>query len=164
MAGKLTREQYTCLLSGLKMLEVPEVPAPPLPLENGEVGTVQEEAEEPGLGKAQAPLLGKAKNAGLAKRDSESVSVDSLGLPNMFNSKKVKADGPKPMSTQRPGNRLTEAMGYAQPKAKAKPKAKAVMKRPGMPGVKKKAFHAESWKRHCPAFHAESWRRHCPGR
>ena len=93
-----------------------------------------------------APLLGKAKNAGLAKRDSESVSVDSLGLPNMFNSKKVKADGgsslekdgPKPMSTQRPGNRLTEAMGYAQPKAKAKPKAKAVMKRPGMPGVKKR--------------------------
>ena len=63
------------------MLELPDVPAPPLPLENGEVGTVQEEAEEPGLGKAKAPLLGKAKNSDLAKRDSESVSVDSLGLP-----------------------------------------------------------------------------------
>ena len=122
------------------MLEVPEVPAPPLPLENGEVGTVneQEEGEEP-------ELLGKAKKD-LAKRDSESVSVDSLGLPKMFNSKKAKADGgsslekddPKPMSTQRPGMRLSEAMGYAEPTAKPKPKAKAVMKRPGMPGVKKR--------------------------
>ena len=129
------------------MLEVPEVPAPPLPLENGEVGTMneQEEGEEPGLGKAKDPeLLGKAKKD-LAKRDSESVSVDSLGLPKMFNSKKAKADGgsslekddPQPMSSQRPGMRLSQAMGYAEPKAKAKPKAQAVMKRPGMPGVKK---------------------------
>lgn len=131
VAGKLTKVQYFDLLSGLKLVEVEEQP--------------EELGKAPSLGKDKDPeeaSLGKGERK--LKISTGDASMDSTGLPLMFQSPKKVDAGKKPLekgkatssssgvkALQRPGSRLHEAMGYGLEKPKGKKKVqKSGMKKP----------------------------------
>ena len=136
---QLTKGEYTSLLAGLEKLQLPQekVKEPEKKKETAKKREVEEKAKE------EEVETGKSKRK-LKPRDSE-VSVDSKGVPQLFNSpfgkkeevssssglKKPAAAGSQLASLQRPGTRLFASMGYGLEKplpGKAKPKG--VIKRP----------------------------------
>ena len=136
---QLTKNEYTSLLAGLEKLQLPKekVEEPEKKKETAKKREVEEKAKE------EEVETGKSKRK-LKPRDSE-VSVDSKGVPQLFNSpvgkkgqassssglKKPAAAGSQLASLQRPGTRLFASMGYGLEKplpGKAKPKG--VIKRP----------------------------------
>lgn len=131
VAGKLTKVQYVDLLSGLNLVEVEEQP--------------EELGKAPSLGKDKDPEeASPEKGERKLKISTSDASMDSTGLPLMFQSPKKVDAGKKPLekgkaassssgvkALQRPGSRLHEAMGYGLEKPKGKKKAqKSGMKKP----------------------------------
>ena len=143
VAGKLTRQQYVDLQAGLKLVEVED--KPDLPVEG--LGKDHDTEKPPSLG-GDNESLGKDKGseeASLGKGErklkisTSDASMDSTGLPLMFQSpgkravdkkplEKGKAASSKPVvkALERPGSRLHEAMGYGLEKPRARRQSKSL--------------------------------------
>ena len=136
---QLAKSEYTSLLAGLEKLQLPQEKVK----EPEKKRTLQRKGKLKKKQKRRKLRLEKSKRK-LKPRDGE-VSVDSKGVPQLFNSpfgkkgeassssglKKPAAAGSQLASLQRPGTRLLASMGYGLEKplhGKAKPKG--VIKRP----------------------------------
>ena len=152
VVGKLTSTEYVKLKAGLEQLELEGLEKPielPVQKDPAVEKAPAEALEQASSSNPQGEKSGKAKRK-LTPHSSD-VTVDSDGLPKLFKSPDPKTmkrpvsalEKAKPalekarpaedlqlVSTQRPGSRLHEAMGYGLKKPKAKAKAKANQKKP----------------------------------